>query len=80
MLISVHFLPLLPKVFGPIFDIRCCCKSLTYKILSGLLQCTLMCLSFGQAKYERQVCFFFLCALRTYFFPNHLFADPDRKE
>lgn len=38
MLISVDFLSRLPKVFGPIFNIRFWWKSLTYKILSGLLQ------------------------------------------
>lgn len=55
MLIKIHFLSLLPKVFGPIFNIRCCWKPLTYKILSGLLQCILVCFLFIQMKYEMQV-------------------------
>lgn len=78
MLIRVHFLSLLAKVFGPIVNVRCCWKPLTYEILSGLLQCTSVCLSFVQTKYEMPG-FLSMCP-KGYFFANHLFADPYRKE
>lgn len=42
LFISAHFLSPLPRRFGPIFSIRCCWKPLTYKILNGLLQCTIV--------------------------------------
>lgn len=77
MLIRTHFLSLLPKVFGPILNIRCCWKPLTYKMKSGLLQYTLVSLSFIQIKYEMQG-FLSMCP-KGCFFANHLFADSYRK-
>lgn len=69
-------LSLLPKVFGPIFNIRFCWKSLTYKILSGLLECILVCLLVIQANYEMWG-FLSMCPTGCVLV-NHFFADPYR--